>query len=70
MPKQTDILNVLAEGNDDEEVPQEYSTEEWIDYIWDLQIGAVQNPNVQCWTCGQMGHLGRNCPNKGKGKGG
>eukprot|EP00973_Karenia_brevis_P064045 8900393-Karenia_brevis.AAC.1 len=35
-----------------------------------MQVGAVQNPNVQCWTCGQMGHLGRNCPSKGKGKGG
>eukprot|EP00973_Karenia_brevis_P077402 10753798-Karenia_brevis.AAC.1 len=39
-------------------------------WMWDLQVGAIQNPSVQCWICGQMGHMGRNCPSKGKGKGG
>eukprot|EP00973_Karenia_brevis_P073515 10214843-Karenia_brevis.AAC.1 len=62
MPKQSDILGVPVEAQEEEESPQEYSTEEWINYIWELQVGGVQNPNVQCWTCGQMGHLGRNCP--------
>eukprot|EP00973_Karenia_brevis_P046366 6429404-Karenia_brevis.AAC.1 len=70
MPKQSDILGVPVDDQAEEESPQEYSTEDWINYIWDLQIGAVPNPNVQCWTCGQWGHLGRNCPSKGKGKGG
>eukprot|EP00973_Karenia_brevis_P025126 3465768-Karenia_brevis.AAC.1 len=32
-------------------------------------IGAISNP-VQCWACGQIGHIGRNCPSKGLGKGG
>eukprot|EP00973_Karenia_brevis_P079277 11000056-Karenia_brevis.AAC.1 len=31
-------------------------------------IGAMSNP-VQCWVCGQMGHIGRNCTSKGLGKG-
>eukprot|EP00973_Karenia_brevis_P091891 12409655-Karenia_brevis.AAC.1 len=37
LPKQSDILNVPAEGQEEEEVPQEYSTEDWINYIWELQ---------------------------------
>eukprot|EP00973_Karenia_brevis_P051936 7214215-Karenia_brevis.AAC.1 len=36
--------------------------------MWEVQVGAVQNPNIQCWGCGQMGHIGRNCPSKGGGK--
>eukprot|EP00973_Karenia_brevis_P010750 1456107-Karenia_brevis.AAC.1 len=44
--------------------------EDWMTWMWDIQVGAVQNPSVQCWVCGQMGHMGRNCPSKGKGKGG
>eukprot|EP00973_Karenia_brevis_P013678 1855710-Karenia_brevis.AAC.1 len=63
-PKQTDILNVPVEGQEDEETKEEYTTEEWINYIWELNIGAVQNPDVQCCTCGEMGHLGKDCPNK------
>eukprot|EP00973_Karenia_brevis_P001025 140557-Karenia_brevis.AAC.1 len=31
-------------------------------------VGAITNA-VQCWVCGQMGHMGRNCPSKGLGKG-
>eukprot|EP00973_Karenia_brevis_P094950 12424977-Karenia_brevis.AAC.1 len=31
-------------------------------------VGAISNP-VQCWVCGQMMHMGRNCPGKGLGKG-
>eukprot|EP00973_Karenia_brevis_P007088 961369-Karenia_brevis.AAC.1 len=31
-------------------------------------VGAISNP-VQCWVCGRMGHMGRNCPSKGLGKG-
>eukprot|EP00973_Karenia_brevis_P056994 7926679-Karenia_brevis.AAC.1 len=69
-PKQGDILNVPVEELDEEGTKEEYSTDDWINYIWDLQIGAVQNPSIQCWVCGQMGHMGRNCPSKGKGKGG
>eukprot|EP00973_Karenia_brevis_P021185 2911969-Karenia_brevis.AAC.1 len=37
--------------------------------MWEIQVGAVQNPSIRCWVCGQMGHMGRNCPSKGKGKG-
>eukprot|EP00973_Karenia_brevis_P078056 10842367-Karenia_brevis.AAC.1 len=44
--------------------------EDWMTWMWDIQVGAVQHPSVQCWVCGQMGHMGRNCPSKGKGKGG
>eukprot|EP00973_Karenia_brevis_P011452 1550360-Karenia_brevis.AAC.1 len=39
-------------------------------WMWDVQVGAVQNPSIQCWVCGQMGHMVRNCQSKGKGKGG
>eukprot|EP00973_Karenia_brevis_P011533 1560080-Karenia_brevis.AAC.1 len=56
-PKQQDILNVPVDDQEDEGTKEEYSTEDWINYIWELQIGAVQSPNLQCWTCGQMGHL-------------
>eukprot|EP00973_Karenia_brevis_P017937 2464718-Karenia_brevis.AAC.1 len=38
-------------------------------WMWDVQVGAIQKPCIQCWICGQMGHLGRNCSSKGKGKG-
>eukprot|EP00973_Karenia_brevis_P036383 5016602-Karenia_brevis.AAC.1 len=41
-----------------------YTADEWM--AW---VGAISNP-VQCWVCGQMGHIGRNCPSKGLGKGG
>eukprot|EP00973_Karenia_brevis_P031769 4384034-Karenia_brevis.AAC.1 len=67
MLKPSEILGVPVGGQEEEEeTPAEYSTEDWINYIWELQVGAVQNPNVQCWTCGQMRHLGRSCPSKGK----
>eukprot|EP00973_Karenia_brevis_P002579 352930-Karenia_brevis.AAC.1 len=69
-PKPQDILNVPVETQENEETKEEYSTEGWLNYIWELQIVAVHNPNVQCWTCVEMGHLGKDCPNKGKGKGG
>eukprot|EP00973_Karenia_brevis_P031004 4276831-Karenia_brevis.AAC.1 len=26
-------------------------------------------PNIKCYGCGGLGHIGANCPNKGKGKG-
>eukprot|EP00973_Karenia_brevis_P060759 8449868-Karenia_brevis.AAC.1 len=29
-------------------------------------VGAIQNANIQCWVCGIFGHMGRNCPSKGK----
>eukprot|EP00973_Karenia_brevis_P084306 11700681-Karenia_brevis.AAC.1 len=38
--------------------------------MWDCQVGAIQNPSIQCWVCGKLGHMGRNCPSKGLGKGG
>eukprot|EP00973_Karenia_brevis_P088952 12337481-Karenia_brevis.AAC.1 len=38
-------------------------------WCWDSQVAAVQNPSIQCWVCGQMGHIGRNCLSKGLGKG-
>eukprot|EP00973_Karenia_brevis_P014626 1996481-Karenia_brevis.AAC.1 len=67
MPKPSEILGVPVGGHEEEEeTPVEYNTKDWVNCIWELQVGAVQNPNVQRWTCGQMGHLGRNCPGKGK----
>eukprot|EP00973_Karenia_brevis_P080724 11200271-Karenia_brevis.AAC.1 len=38
-------------------------------WMLDIQVGAIQNPSIQCWVCGQRGHMGTNCPSKGKGKG-
>eukprot|EP00973_Karenia_brevis_P085604 11875402-Karenia_brevis.AAC.1 len=60
-PKPSDVLGV--EGQE-EEVPVEekYSIEDWTAWMWDTQLGAIQNPRIQCWICGQMGHMGRNCP--------
>eukprot|EP00973_Karenia_brevis_P057974 8070837-Karenia_brevis.AAC.1 len=40
-----------------------------MNFMWEVQVRAIQNPSVQCWVCGQMGHMGRNCPSKGKGNG-
>eukprot|EP00973_Karenia_brevis_P045683 6326356-Karenia_brevis.AAC.1 len=49
---------------EEEPVEQDKLTaEEWM--AW---VGAISNP-VQCWVCGLMGHMGRNCPSKGLGKG-
>eukprot|EP00973_Karenia_brevis_P022405 3084603-Karenia_brevis.AAC.1 len=67
-PKPSEVLGVEGQG----EVPVEqnkYSTDEWLSWMWDYQVGAIQNPSIQCWICGQVGHIGRNCPSKGKGKG-
>eukprot|EP00973_Karenia_brevis_P050068 6949488-Karenia_brevis.AAC.1 len=38
--------------------------------MWDCQVGAIQNPSIQCWVFGQLGHMGRNCLSKGLRKGG
>eukprot|EP00973_Karenia_brevis_P020904 2874841-Karenia_brevis.AAC.1 len=67
-PKPSEVLGV--EGQEEVPVEQEkYSGDEWMSWMWDIQVGAIQNPSIQCWVCGQMGHMGRNCPSKGKGKG-
>eukprot|EP00973_Karenia_brevis_P009114 1234578-Karenia_brevis.AAC.1 len=67
-PKPSDVLGV---GGQEEEAPvdERYSREEWMHFMWEVQVGAIQNPNIQCWVCGQMGRMGRSCPSKGKGKG-
>eukprot|EP00973_Karenia_brevis_P056781 7900588-Karenia_brevis.AAC.1 len=31
-------------GGDDK-----YSSEEWLQWMWDNDIGAVGNPSIQCW---------------------
>eukprot|EP00973_Karenia_brevis_P052140 7244481-Karenia_brevis.AAC.1 len=60
-PKPSEVLGV--EGQEEEAPGEEkYSSEEWMAWMWDTQVGAVQNPSIQCWICGQMGHMGRNCP--------
>eukprot|EP00973_Karenia_brevis_P092951 12414852-Karenia_brevis.AAC.1 len=47
-PKPSDVLGVEGQG---EETPVEerYSSEEWRNFMWEVQVGAVQNPNIQCW---------------------
>eukprot|EP00973_Karenia_brevis_P067746 9425257-Karenia_brevis.AAC.1 len=65
-PKPSEVLGV--EGQEESVADQEkYSSEEWMNWMWETQVGAIQNPSIQCWICGAMGHMGR--PSKGKGKG-
>eukprot|EP00973_Karenia_brevis_P021572 2965480-Karenia_brevis.AAC.1 len=68
-PKPSEVLGV--EGQEEPAVAGEekYTSDEWMSWMWEIQVGAVQNPSIQCWVCGQMGHMGRNCPSKGKGEG-
>eukprot|EP00973_Karenia_brevis_P070620 9818487-Karenia_brevis.AAC.1 len=62
-PKPSDALGV--EGQEKEApVDERYSSEAWMNFMWEVQVEAVQNANLQCWVCGQMGHMGRNCPSK------
>eukprot|EP00973_Karenia_brevis_P068690 9550836-Karenia_brevis.AAC.1 len=56
-PKPQDILNVPVETQENEETKEEHSTEEWLNYIWELQIGAVQNPKcpvLDMWGNGTL----------------
>eukprot|EP00973_Karenia_brevis_P017369 2381409-Karenia_brevis.AAC.1 len=57
-PKPFEVLGV--EDQQEVQTDQEkYTSDDWM--AW---IGAISKP-VQCWVCGQMGHIGRNCPSKG-----
>eukprot|EP00973_Karenia_brevis_P048704 6758170-Karenia_brevis.AAC.1 len=67
-PKPSEVLGV--EGQEEIPVDQEkYTADEWLSWTWESQVGAITNPGLQCWVCGQMGHIGRNCPSKGLGRG-
>eukprot|EP00973_Karenia_brevis_P091121 12405986-Karenia_brevis.AAC.1 len=60
-------MEVPGNGGDQQgAVEEKYNSDEWIQWMWDNEIGAVGNPGIQCWVCGAMGHIGRNCPSKGQ----
>eukprot|EP00973_Karenia_brevis_P001689 229759-Karenia_brevis.AAC.1 len=64
-PRPSEVLGV--DGQEEEaQVEEKYSMEEWMSWMWDVQVGVIQKPSIQCWVCGQMGHIGRNCQSKGK----
>eukprot|EP00973_Karenia_brevis_P069793 9703534-Karenia_brevis.AAC.1 len=47
-PKPSDVLGV--EGQEEEApVEEKYSRQEWLNFMWEVQVGAIQNPSVQCW---------------------
>eukprot|EP00973_Karenia_brevis_P042501 5883934-Karenia_brevis.AAC.1 len=68
-PKPSDVIGMDTpnEGADQSgAVEGKYSSEEWMQWMWENDIGAAGSPNIQCWVCGALGHIGRNCPSKGK----
>ena len=48
-----------------EQQPQQQEQQQW-----EENLGAFGNGAPQCYTCGCYGHMSRECPLKGKGKGG
>eukprot|EP00973_Karenia_brevis_P022220 3057539-Karenia_brevis.AAC.1 len=48
-PKPSEVLGV--EGHEESGVAGEekYTSDEWMRWMWEVQVGAVQNPSVQCW---------------------
>eukprot|EP00973_Karenia_brevis_P087225 12092877-Karenia_brevis.AAC.1 len=47
-PRPSEVLGV--EGQGEAPVEQEkHRTDEWLSWMWDHQVGAIQNPSIQCW---------------------
>eukprot|EP00973_Karenia_brevis_P073299 10184541-Karenia_brevis.AAC.1 len=47
-PKPSEVLGV--EGQKESPVePDKYTADEWLSWTWDWQVGAIQNPSIQCW---------------------
>eukprot|EP00973_Karenia_brevis_P087397 12116350-Karenia_brevis.AAC.1 len=65
-PRASEIQGVDTPGEGvDQQVEEKYSSEEWLQWMWSNDVGAVMNLNITCWVCGQMGHIGRNYTSKG-----
>eukprot|EP00973_Karenia_brevis_P031428 4335508-Karenia_brevis.AAC.1 len=47
-PRPSEVLGV--DGQEEEaQVEEKYSIDEWMSWMWDVQVGAIQNPSIQCW---------------------
>ena len=74
-------LGIIKEGEQtQDQAPEGFGTENYPQYypegggddgyLWALKGGKGKGTDTRtCWLCNETGHIGRNCPSKGKGKG-
>eukprot|EP00973_Karenia_brevis_P078784 10934788-Karenia_brevis.AAC.1 len=48
-PRPSEVLGAEVQEEPTVAGEEKYTSDEWMSWMWEVQGGAVQNPNIQCW---------------------